>query len=99
MTPDREGKLLADMQKGNEADAELRLTAEAFKGLRAALVTAWETTNPRDTAGREKLWVATTQLTQIEAALRGYVANGRIASKEIEAIRKSGEPKKRFGII
>jgi hypothetical protein len=99
MTEDREGRLLADVQKGAAAESELRLTGEAFKGLRAALIDAWEKTNPRDSAGREKLWVATTQLAQVEMALRAYVNNGRIAAKEIEAIRKAGEPKKRFGLI
>lgn len=98
-TEDREGKLLADVQRGAQADAELRLTRDAFKGLRSALITAWEKTDPRDTAGREKLWIATTQLTQVEQALIAHVTNGRVAQKEIDAIRRAGEPKKRFGII
>lgn len=98
-SPDREGKLLADVQKGAEADAELRLTRDAFKGLGGDLIKAWLATDPRDTNGREKLWVATTQLTQVEQALIGYVTNGHVAVKELEAIRRAGEPKKRFGII
>lgn len=96
---DREGKLYADLQKGAAAEAELRITGEAFAGLRAALIDAWEKTDPRDTTGREKLWIATTQLTQVETALRRHVANGRTAAAEIEKIRRAGEPKKRFGVI
>lgn len=99
MSAEREGKLHGDVQKGSEAESELRLTGEAFKGLRAALINAWERTDPRDGVGREKLWIATTQLTQVEQALRAYANNGRIAAKELEAIRKAGEPKKRFGIL
>lgn len=94
-----QNKLHEQASKGANAFAELALTGAAFAGLRSALIDAWSNSDPRDTTGREKLWVATTQLTHVENALRSHVTNGKIAVKELEAIRKAGEPRKRFGII
>lgn len=94
-----EAKLIEQRNKGAAADVELRVTGESFVGLRKQLFDAWLVTDPRDQAGREKLWLATSMLTRVENMLRGHVQNGRVAQKELDAIRKTGEPKKRFGVL
>lgn len=90
---DRLGKLADAVAKAANAENELRLLGEAFEKLRTALVQAWQNSDPRDEKGREKLWVATTQLTQVERSLRTVVRDGKVAQKEIDAIKKAGEPK------
>lgn len=93
MTPDQENKLHTQRTRGVAADAELKVTAESFVALRHAYVQAWEGSDPRDTVGREKMWIAMTVLTKVEAMLRSHVSNGKIAERELDAIRKVGEPK------
>lgn len=93
---DRELKLSGIIAKATEATGELRHLGEAFKTLRAQLVTAWEGTDPRDATGREKLWLATTQLTQVERILRSVASSGAIAKKELDALKSAGEPPRRF---
>lgn len=92
---DRLLKLAGIVSKGAEAQAELKVLGEAFQHLRERLVESWQATDPRDAIGREKLWLATTQLTQVERALRTVAQNGMIADKEIEVIKKAGDARKR----
>jgi hypothetical protein len=94
-----EDRLEKQHRDGFEAARELKQTEEAFKALREGYVQAWQNSDPRDTAGREKIWVAMTILSKVEGQLRTTVTNGRVAQAEIEALRRAGEPKKRFGII
>jgi hypothetical protein len=94
-----ENKLLRQVEKGAVADRELRLLGEAFTDLKAAYMQAWENTAPRDTAGREKLWEACTILSKVEGQLRSFVQTGVIAGKQIDEIRKAGEPKKLLGVF
>lgn len=96
VSTDRENKLHVVMQNAARAAVELELTGAAFAKLRANLIEAWQASDPRDEKGREKLWLATTQLTQVETALRTLVQNGAVAKKEIDAIRKAGDPKRFF---
>lgn len=99
MTVD-EGKLLADVSKMHAAGQDLRTVGTAFDDLRQEYFKVWQGTDPRDDKGREKLWVASTILTQVENSLRKTIANGRIAQADIERIRKAAEPnppKKRSG--
>lgn len=91
---DRLDKLFGRVTRAASAEAELRLVGEAFEKLRGEYVKAWENSDPRDTHGREKMWVATTILTQVERTLRNTVRDGQVAQKEIDAIKKAGEPKK-----
>jgi hypothetical protein len=91
---DRLMKLDGVVAKAGEAQVELKLLGEAFQKLRNDLVSAWMETNPRDDAGREKLWLATTQLTQVERTLRTVVQSGEVAQKEIAAIKSAGDPRK-----
>jgi len=99
MTRDNENKLHAQRSLGAAADFELKVVAESFKALRDEYVKAWAGSDPRDTAGREKMWLATTILTRVEAMLRTHVSNGKVAERELDALRAAGEPKKRFGVL
>jgi hypothetical protein len=93
MTADNENKLVMQQNRGAAADVELRVVGGSFKELREQYVKAWEGSDARDTAGREKLWVAMTIISQVEAMLRTHVVNGKVAERELDAIRKAGEPK------
>lgn len=93
MTPDMESKLIAQRARGVGADAELKVLAESFVALRHSYVQAWEGSDPRDSVGREKIWIAMTVLTKVETMLRSHVSNGKIAERDLDAIRKAGEPK------
>lgn len=98
MTEDNEGKLISQQKSGAEAEQELRATGEAFAEVKKEFFAAWMASAPRDESGREKLWVATTILTQVEKILRNRVANGKVAQIELDAIRKAGAPKTFLGI-
>jgi hypothetical protein len=93
MTPEQEMKLNAQRNRGEAANAELLVLGDSFKALRAAYGAAWENSDPRDTAGREKLWSATTILTKVEEALRAHVVTGKVAQKQLDDLRAAGEPK------
>lgn len=97
-----EGKLHEQIKDGNAAQHELRLTDEAFRTLNAEYIDAWRNSDARDTAGREKLWLASTILSRVEARLKRIVQDGVVAAKEIERnqhlreLREAGEPKRQF---
>lgn len=93
-----EDKLTADADKGAAAARALEVTGEAFAELKKQMFDAWVASGTRDEAGREKLWIATTQLSKVEELLRKRVMNGRVAEREIDAIRKEAERKKVLGI-
>jgi len=95
-----EDKLALAQAKGIAAQQELKLVGEAFEDLKKGYIEAWSNSDPRDTAGREKIWAATTILTQVEKRLRSHVSNGKVAEQQLEAIRnKAPAPKKFFGLI
>lgn len=94
-----EDKLVVQQVRGNAAHQELKVTGDAFVNLKKRYVDAWAASDPRDTAGREKLWVATTILSAVESQLRQYVADGKVADKELDRIRNAGQPKKILGMI
>jgi hypothetical protein len=93
-----EGKLIADQVKGADAERALQIVGEAFSELKKQMFDAWVASSTRDEAGREKLWIATTQLSKVEDLLRKRVMNGRIAERELDAIRKAAEAKKFLGV-
>lgn len=96
MNSDQELKLHAQQTKGGAAEYELALTREAFAKLRDEYIKAWTNSDPRDAAGREKIWTAMTVLSQVEKHLRTCVDNGTVAKKELDALRRAGEPKKKI---
>lgn len=91
-----EGKLIVEQVSGVAADQALRTVHEAFEDVRKQMFDAWMASPMRDTAGREKLWLSTTLLTRVEDVLRKRVMNGKIAERELEAIRNAAERKKLF---
>lgn len=91
MSTNDEGKLHEQRNLGAAADAELKIVASAFISLKNGYFDAWMKSDPRDVAGREKLWVATTIVTQIEAQLRKAVSDGVVADKEIERKKRATE--------
>lgn len=93
-----EDKLIADADAGAAAARALEITGEAFAELKQQMFDAWLASDRRDEAGREKLWIATTTLSKVEGLLRKRVMNGRVAEREIDAIRQAAERKKLFGV-
>jgi hypothetical protein len=94
-----EDKMQTQLDRGVAAQRELDTLGDAFEAVKKAYVDGWLLSDARDGAGREKLWVATTIISRVESHLRQYVADGKIAEKQLEQIRKAGEPKKRFPFI
>jgi hypothetical protein len=88
-----EHKLHEQMQRGAASEAALRELGTAFDDVKAEIARAWMESPPRDDAGREKLWLATTLLTRVETVLRNRAANGQVAKAELESLRRTGERK------
>ena len=86
-----EDKLQLQLNRGSAAKQELEITKAAFEAVKKQYVDAWMQSDARDTAGREKVWVATTILSLVEKQLRQYVADGRVAETELKKIKKAGE--------
>jgi hypothetical protein len=93
-----EDKLVADLDKGALAQKALEVVGEAFAELKQQMFAAWMASDARDEMGREKLWISTTVLSKTEDLLRKRVMNGRVAERELDAIRKAAEQKKIFGV-
>lgn len=87
-------KLYAAVEKGAIAQNELRLTNEAYEEVKHRLQLKWLSTQAHDTAGREKLWLSTCLLSQVQNVMLRHVRDGQIAEKEIEAIRKAAKHKR-----
>ncbi len=45
----------------------------------------WESSSPRDTEGRERLWAMLRAMDDLEATIAGYVGDGAIALERIQA--------------
>jgi hypothetical protein len=91
-----EGKMIADQVSGAAAEQALSTVHEAFEDVRKQMFDAWMASPLRDSEGREKLWLSTTLLTRVEDVLRKRVMNGKVAAKELEALRNTAERKKLF---
>lgn len=94
-----EAKMDAQLSRGIAAERDLAVLSEAFEATKKRYVDGWLASDPRDTAGREKLWVATTIVSLVESQLRQYVSDGKVAEAQLEEIRKAGEPKSRLASI
>jgi hypothetical protein len=77
-----------DIARANRAKALLSddLLSGAFKTLREAYLTAWESTKYNDTDGRERLWQAVQIVGKVQAQLTSYVNDGRLAQAELDRI-------------
>lgn len=88
-----EDNMAAQHTRGIEAGHALDSFNAAFAAVRENYVDAWMKSNPRDTEGREKLWVATTIVSAVQNQLMQWVRDGKVSEKQLEQIRKAGEPK------
>lgn len=94
-------KLRTDLERASRAERLLtdELLVEAFTTLAQTYHKAWESTQPRDTDGRERLWQAVQIVGKVESHLRSVVANGELAQNEIKNLERMGERRKMFGIV
>lgn len=82
-----------------KAEALLRdeLLTEGFTNLEAAYVKAWRESDPRDDAGREKLFLAVNMVSKVRSHLMTVIDNGKIAQQQLDELM--GKKSRRFGII
>jgi len=66
--------------RGHRADTVLSdpLMVEAFDKLEKSYFEGWKASEPRDTEGRERLYLAVGQLNKIRDHLRAVAASGRV---------------------
>lgn len=84
-----EHQLIREIDRGRQAQAvvESPIFREAVDGLRDQLLGDWRATAPKDTQGREQLWLAQRLLQQIEAHLTQVMTTGVMASLQIDRDR------------
>lgn len=73
------------LRHGAQAEIELPLMRAAIRKLRAQIFETFEATDPNDSAGRERLYVALKLLPEIEQDLVHAINDGALAETEIEA--------------
>lgn len=54
---------------------------QAMADVRAEVTQEWQRTRPDDTAGREKLWLTLNAADRLEARLKAYVLDGKMAER------------------
>ena len=66
--------------RGHRAEALLTdpLMVEAFAKLEWAYFEGWKASEPRDTEGRERLYLAVGQLNRIREHLKGAASSGKV---------------------
>lgn len=62
------------------------LLPEAFDKLQLEYYSAWQSTEPRDTDGRERLWHAATMVGKVRNDLKNMIAYGKLAQVELDQI-------------
>jgi hypothetical protein len=75
------------------------LLAEAFTTLEANYISAWRATGLDDLTGREKLFLAINIVGKVRDHLASIVANGKLATAELQELARVAERRKRFGIL
>jgi hypothetical protein len=96
-----EYKLRADVDRAMRAQQliEDEILTEAFTELETTYIKGWRSTLALEDKAREKLWVAINVVGKVKEHLAKVVANGRLASAELNLLTQEAERKKRFGII
>jgi hypothetical protein len=96
-----EVKLRHDAARAAKAKtlASDELLVQGFADLESAYIEAWRASQATDTAGREKLFIAINVVGKVRQHLEAIMANGKLATAELEQLTKEAERKKRFGII
>lgn len=75
------------------------LLGEALKTLEDSYTSAWRSTTIDDVSSREKLFLAINIVGKVRDHFSAVVANGRLAEAELSELARTGERRKRFGIL
>lgn len=73
------------------------LYLESFNALECQLIAAWIGSDPRDTEGRERCWMAIHANRKQRDYFASFVNNGKLAQAELDELAKRAEREKRFG--
>ena len=79
-----------DIARGKRAEQLLgdEMLKGAFATLKAEYLKAWETSPPRDTDGRERLWQAFQIVGKVETHLGNVLNNGKIAQHQLSGLTR-----------
>lgn len=79
-----------DIARGRRAEQLLsdEMLKGAFDALKAEYRKAWEDSPPRDTDGRERLWMAVQIVGKVETHLRNVMNDGKIALHEMARLAR-----------
>ncbi len=93
-----EHKLHRDNSRALGAQALLDndLFNEALASIERDLITAWKSTPPRDTDGRERCWSAITQLGKIKGYIESVLTDGKMAAAQLKELAEDTERKRFF---
>jgi hypothetical protein len=93
-----EDKLEGERKRGHDAEALLEnpLWVEARSAIRKKFMEEWKNSPPRDTEGRERIYLMIRIADLYEDYIRSFAETGRLASKQLSDL---GERKKILGII
>lgn len=90
MSPQQERIERERAARGERARAILEdpILVEAFGKVDAALVEAWRATPQRDTAGRERLHLATVLLGKVRSAIAEVATTGELSARTLRDIQR-----------
>lgn len=94
-----EAKLREAAARAVSAQHALDTVGGALATLKAEYLKAWEATAARDTDARERLFLAVQITGKVDSHLRGIVANGKLAERELAEISRFGDRKKLLGLV
>lgn len=79
-------KLEHSINRGKEAQRLLSdpVLAEAFDAMRAECISSWETTSAEDKDGRERQFTQLMALRDLQARLRSFLTDGKIAEGRLK---------------
>ena len=73
------------------------LYVESFNALEAQLIQAWIASDPRDTEGRERCWLAVHANRKQRDYFASFINDGKMAQAQLNELAKQAERMKRFG--
>ena len=73
------------------------LYVESFNALEAQLIQAWIASDPRDTEGRERCWLAVHANRKQRDYFASFINDGKMARAQLDELARQAERKKRFG--
>lgn len=95
-----EDKLHIAVHRAQLAHELLRneLFNEAFHVIEAEIMSAWVNWKADDSNGRERLWTAVNVGRRYKTLLEAYIANGKVAQRQIEELA-TGKPASHLRVI